>query len=484
MPKRKGDIVPVTPDPISTALDTFTTGLCSYLATLGLPTEDVLVPMPERGRVVGNLPHVVDRVPQELRAESMYVSKFAAACAAGLFDAALNYLWDETVANLRAKAARFDLQYFYDSAVQDSRRRGDFQSEDDLAKLADYDLVRGCYVTGIITEVGYKHLDYIRDMRNHVSAAHPNQNQLTGLQLISWLETCVVEVLSREPEGPVVEVRRLLHNLRHETLGPDDVPAIATAVLQLPEHLAQSLLRSVFGLYTDSSVAAQVRGNIHLIAPSIWQAATTAARYQAGVQYAVFSANGEIGRRDLARQFLEAVDGLSYLPGDTLAVEIDAALNDLGNAHYAYNNFYNEPPHARALAAFIPLSGDVPLAVEQRYVKTLTLCRVGNGYGVSWAALPTYEELVARFSDRHMAVFVVLVGRDGEIASRLQSTQCADACRQLAAGMLGRTANVLLKRGLEMVVEADGGNISVLRHQAKYKQAARDLNAQFGGNLL
>jgi len=33
-------------------------------------------------------------------------------------------------------------------------------------------------------------------MRNWASAAHPNQNQITGLQLIGWFETCTKEVIA------------------------------------------------------------------------------------------------------------------------------------------------------------------------------------------------------------------------------------------------------------------------------------------------
>lgn len=35
-----------------------------------------------------------------------------AAAAVGLFDASLNYLWDETVSELRRRVAGFDLSYF------------------------------------------------------------------------------------------------------------------------------------------------------------------------------------------------------------------------------------------------------------------------------------------------------------------------------------------------------------------------------------
>ncbi|NES06504.1 MAG: hypothetical protein F6K22_29025 [Okeania sp. SIO2F4] len=52
-------------------------------------------------------------------------------------------------------------------------------------------------------------IDYIRDMRNHASAAHPNHNEITGLQLASWLETCIQEVIGKEPEGAVIEVKKL-----------------------------------------------------------------------------------------------------------------------------------------------------------------------------------------------------------------------------------------------------------------------------------
>jgi hypothetical protein len=108
------------------------------------------------------------------------------ACGAGLFDAALNFLWNETIRNLREKVARFDLEYFLDSLVTDPKRRNGIRTADDLGKLEDWELIRGCLDAGLITEIGFKHLDYIRDMRNYASAAHPNQVQLTGFQLIAW----------------------------------------------------------------------------------------------------------------------------------------------------------------------------------------------------------------------------------------------------------------------------------------------------------
>jgi len=348
---------------VQTGVDTFSDGLRKYLNYLQLPVENVLVAQDERVIVINNLPQIVNRLSPQQREEAMYISKFIAACGAGLFDAALNFLWNETIINLRQKVVRFDLNYFLDSVVTDSKRRTDFRNEDDLPKLEDWELIKGCKDTGILTELGYKHLDYIRTMRNHASAAHPNHNDLDGLQLSSWLQTCIREVLAKEPEGPVIEVRKLLNNLRCNQLTMQDVPPIVANIQQLPVELVDSTLRAIFGMYTDSQLPANTRTNLTLVASAIWNCASQQAKYNAGLKYAVFSANAEIDRKNYARDFLTSVNGLSYLANDSKAIEMDQVLDALYSAHMGWNNFHNEPPHAKALMQYIPLTGDVPKEV-------------------------------------------------------------------------------------------------------------------------
>ena len=62
----------------------------------------------------------------------------------------------------------------------------------------------------MISDVGYQHLDYIKYMRNWASAAHPNQTEVTGLQLISWLETCIREIINLPVQQVTVETGRFL----------------------------------------------------------------------------------------------------------------------------------------------------------------------------------------------------------------------------------------------------------------------------------
>ncbi|WP_330959489.1 hypothetical protein [Photobacterium sp. 53610] len=300
-------------------VDQFSNGLTTFLGDLGLPINQVLVPVTERARVINNLPDVITLIENGQRENSIYLSKFIAACGAGLFDAALNFIWDETVVNLRNKVIRFDIQYFYDSVVTDESRRKKLNDENDLVKIEEWELVRGCHLTGILSDIGFKHLDYIRDMRNWASAAHPNQNELTGLQLITWLETCIKEVIGKEPEGVAIEIKRFLGNIRNNVLSSTDADHIIVALEHMPQDLGTSLLRTLFGMYTAPNASVQVKSNIRLICKKSWSIAQDSVRFECGLKYATYASNGEVLRKDAANDFLTIVGGLPYLPQDTIS---------------------------------------------------------------------------------------------------------------------------------------------------------------------
>jgi hypothetical protein len=178
------DIVPVPALTVQTTVDNFSRGLQKYLNELGLPSQGVLVEVEHRGRVIDNLPAIVGSLSGEQREAALYLSKMVAACGAGLFNAALNFLWDELISKLRTKVLQFDLEYFFDTAIKDPDERKKYSTEEDLHELDDWTLIKASHDCGVISEVGYRHLDYIRTMRNWASAAHPNQAQITGFQLL------------------------------------------------------------------------------------------------------------------------------------------------------------------------------------------------------------------------------------------------------------------------------------------------------------
>lgn len=454
---------------IDDGVDQFTDSLNSYLDYLGLPSNDILVPVNERRKVIQNLPHVIEHIPSELKNKAAYISKFIAAIGAGLFDAALNFIWDETINNLRDKVSRFDLEYFYNSVITDSDRRNKFQTAEDLIKLDDWELIRGCHLIGVLSDIGFKHMDYIRNMRNWASAAHPNPHKLTGLQLASWLETCIREVIAKDIFGPVIEIKKLLHNIRTTTLLQNDIGPIVQNIKLLPHDLAISLLRTLFGMYVDPNVSATVKNNIKLIAKAAWDNSPEETKHEIGLKFSVYAANADIQRRNAAYNFLELVDGLSYLPPDTLALELNEKINNLFNAHIGFNNFYNEPPHAKILVKYVPDTGKIPDAVRHNYVKTLIMCRIGNGYGISWEARPYYDRLIEKFQEEEITIVVQLIS-DSDFVSRLQFPECAKNYKEICQQLRDRTTNQRIISAIDKIIETDNKQIYKLNRTSEMRR--------------
>lgn len=463
----------VNSDVIENSVTQYENGLVTFLESLGLPKDNVLVSTAERKIALANFPNVIEKLEIDIRGQSIYLSKFVAALGAGLFDAALNFLWDETIKSLRVKVIQFDLDYFYSSTITDVDKRKRFSSEEHLTRLDDWELIRGCNVTGLLSDIGYKHLDYIRDMRNWASAAHPNQNQLTGLDLVTWLQTCIREVIAKEPVASAIEIKRLLHNIREQSLSKKDVKHVEEHMLLMPTDIAISFLRTIFGMYTDANVAVGVKNNIKLVANKAWNVSPEEIRYELGVKYRTFAANAEIQRRDSAREFLELVDGLSYLPSETFQLELEQAIQNLYTAHVGFNNFYNEPPHARILRKYIPETGKIPKESRFQYVKTLTMCTIGNGYGVSGMAYPNYLEMINLFQDTELLIFCYLPKKH-EIASRLQLNDCKSRFKKLASEFKIRTTNSRILTILELIERTKDNQLQNIATMSQFKSIFPD----------
>ncbi len=117
------EIVVADVSEVNTSLTVYENKMLGYMASLGLPVDNILVPISERKKMLKNFEDVVFELQAEDLGEARYISKFFTAATAGLFDAALNYLWDETVYQLRKRIANYDIEYFYDVAVSTEKRK-------------------------------------------------------------------------------------------------------------------------------------------------------------------------------------------------------------------------------------------------------------------------------------------------------------------------------------------------------------------------
>lgn len=409
---------------ITSTLQVHEQNMMNFLEYCGLPTESILVTVDERKKVFKNITDVLEIINLEKRLSATYLSKFISACGAGLFDAALNYMWDETIKQLRIRISHYDIQYFYDLAVTNTEKRKKLDSVDDLIKLDDSELIKGARDIDLINDMGYRHLDYIKYMRNWASAAHPNQVDLSGLQLISWLETCIKEVISLPDSNVTVEIGRLLKNIKTTSIDKAEAEQIGLFFIDLPKEKANALVSGFFGYYTRHDSTEQTRHNINLLLPLIWDLVDEDIKNDFGIKHAKFSATGDKEQAKLARDFLELVDGAKYLTEQVRVAELQIAIENLRTAHYSsIDNFYKEPPVARQLQRLIGTNGNVPRQVEHNYVTTVVDAFLTNGLGVCWDAEAIYVEMIKSFSQRQ-AIIALFTYRDDSIVSKLYYGKC------------------------------------------------------------
>lgn len=422
----------IVPEPTGVVDDLarFETTVRAELERGGLPSQDVFVDVQQRAAMVQNVSGVLSPLTPEVRARSYYISKMIAAAAVGLFDAALNYLWDELVNELRRRIAGFDLNYFFDIAAGSGDVRRSLKNEEDLKRINDQNLLEAAREIGLITDVGFQRLDHVRYMRNHASAAHPNQVTLTGLDLAQWLEVCIREVITTPPDTVTAHTGKLLANIKRDWLDDAAVRDAAVFFDQLPPDRAATLANGLFGLYTAPNCEPVVADNVRTLWPKLWPFVDEDTRHKYGVRHARARASADTDVATAARNLLDLVDGAAYLNADVRAAELSEALDALMTAHQGWDNFANEIPPARRLAALAGSKGDIPRPVRDQYIKTLVRTFLGNRSGVSWVAAGIYQELLQQL-DSEAAGRMLRSFMDPDVAIRLDSTVGRDRWARL-----------------------------------------------------
>lgn len=467
-------VEPVVVEPLqklTTNIATFHEPLATYLKSLNLPIEGVLSPIEERRTVIEGLGRALDLLEVGERQKSVYLSRFAVSICAGLFDGAINYLWNETISALRRMVDRVDLSYFYSVAGQINAYYSRLSTTEELADVSEHDLLEACRRMGLLTDVNHKRLEFINYMRNHASAAHPNNVEVSGFDILSWLTNCLKFAITAEPERSVITIKQLLGNIRTKAIPASDYPLIGKEIARLSPPQIDDFLSTIFGMYTDPRVLAQARDNILGIAPFAWRAASEDRKFEVGSRFGVFRKNGDTDRKTSAEAFLTIVDGLSYRDEDSLAADLLVRLQALKTAHFGDNNFYNEWPHAEMLERGLPASGEIPRSVRPMWVKVISLCFVGNGHGyregTDERAMPYYVKHIKKFGEAEIAEFLHLFG-DVEFNSALERKTPDRRLRHLAKGLRTQTSNVHQVRALDFVVDFPALKLDRLPQDERY----------------
>jgi len=386
--------------------------ITEFLDTIGLPSDNIIADNNERDIIGKNLPQYIYDLPEEIKRDARYLSKFVVGAGFGLFDYALNSVWNEVVLSLRQKAITYGLEIFFDKAIGGTLRSA-YKKEEDLAGLKDNVLLNTCKKLELISETTYKKLSHILDMRNDIGISHPTNYTINAFELLGWLQTCVQDVISDKPSAAAIQVKAFIDNLKEttDTLDNETVEKIKPQIQDLATHHCDSILRTIFGIYVSPDTDQILRKNISQISPIVWPCCSDEEKYRLGIILEGYNNNLHKKKYEHGEDFFNTVKGNNFRTKSERAVALNELANQLKDAHYGWDNFYHEVPLIERIMTFIEKSSDIPNEVSSKLIRYILICRIGKGIsynrGVSPNAKPYYDEFFTILSEEHIPTLII-----------------------------------------------------------------------------
>lgn len=458
-------------------LSTDTTKFEGYLDYLGLPTENIIAPLSERKIIETNLPAFIESLPPEVKKEARYLSKFVAGAAIGLFDASLNYVWNEVVINLREKVIVYGLDMFFDAAVGGNRREF-YNTEEDLPGIKDNTLVNTCRKLELISDIVFTKLNHILTMRNDIGASHPNSYSINAYELLGWLQTCVQDILNDKPSASAIQIKSFIENLKRS---PDvlDVTTITSMEKPLSELSLQNtdnLLNSIFGMYCTLSTGNIVKKNIALFAPYIWTKSSDDVKYKLGITIDGYKNNLHHDKHALGVEFFNFCDGNRYQSLDSRIISLDGHVDDLLQARYSWDNYYNEPPHMRKIISFLQTEADIPVERVNKIIKTVLICRVGKGIpyntGVSPSGCPLYDQFFGILGDQNI-INTIIAMHSNEVRVTLDNAHCQKHMIKVLTNLKANARSERIQEILDFLIQ-NGTILHKIHNDKRYRDLTKN----------
>ena len=381
----------------------------NYLENLSLPTDNIIATTEERDIIANNNPVFVHNLPDEVKQNARYLSKFIGATAIGLFDAALNYIWNEVVLALRQKAITYGIDLFFDAAVG-SPKREFFVSEDDLHSLRDAQLIDTCSKLELISRITSKKIKHILDMRNEIAASHPNAEAIGGYELLGWLDTCIKDIIRESCSESAIRVKAFIDQLKSYNDEIDEVTTnqLLNDIKKLSTPHIHNLAYTFFNWYTatDNNI---LKINITKFIPAVWAATMDPVRYNLGGRLDSFVTQLKTKEAENGNQFLVLVNGLRYKSITSRHAHLEYLSKELFCAHNGYDNFSTETIYMREILQYCHCASDIPESISYQLIHVIILCRLGRGFvsysdGIGSSAKNLYDEFLKKFDSRCVAI--------------------------------------------------------------------------------
>lgn len=368
-----------------------TTSLTQLTTAMGVP-RDLLPSDAMIARTWDQLPRLLSEIPPQYRSE--HHLRMCIAVANGLFDAAINYVWNCAILRLRDRIRAFGI-HLVSSFI------GKSFDEKTLLGLKDAELVDLCMRLNLISEDAFFFLDQCRDVRNNFSSAHPAMGDLDDLEVLSFLNRCTKHAMSDALDPRGLDLPALLNAVKGGRFTDEQKDEWVRRLRQTHDAQRGTAVATLHGIYCDPSSNEQDRLNALDICKELAAEFTPDTKSTLINRHSDYLAEGKEDRKQASRTFFQDLGLLGLLSDPERHTVFSKAVARLRSVHDGFDNFHNEPPFAEQLLTLSQQTA-VPATAQKEFVEVVVQCAIGRSSGVSWAAEPSYQQIVRNFSPQEV----------------------------------------------------------------------------------
>ena len=267
--------------------------IASLTSALGIPRE-VLAPDEEIAQAWVSLPRELRQITANVHGE--LIARMCVSVRAGLFDGAINYIWNATVLHLRQRMREFGLPVVSQILQQNFE-------EANLVDLQDSELIIFCLKLNLITESGFFFLNQCRETRNNFSAAHPSMGTINDREFITFLNRCVRYALSDESSPVGVDIRAFISAVKNDRFAENQLAAWIGRLNATHDSQRQLLFGMLHAIYCDPSSPEPSRLNCLDLCSAYQSGFTSATKSDLIDRHSEYLAKGDTPRHNASQQF-------------------------------------------------------------------------------------------------------------------------------------------------------------------------------------
>jgi hypothetical protein len=371
--------------------------------------RELLPPKEKIENVLLQLPVLLSNIREDLRDERL--AKMCIAIGVGLFDSAVNYVWNQTIIEIRKRIITFGLDVV-------KQLKSKEYTDEDIDNMQDSHLLDIAHELNLIDNEGYYFLNQCRDIRNNFSAAHPSIGEIDNYELVSYINRCIKYSLGRNIVTIGVDIKSLLSTMDTTEYDEDQIKFWHGKISTTHQAQKDVILTMLFGIYCDPSKKTITRSNALTLSIFCKKEITNKTLGDIINQYEEYLGKGDENRRKAAEYYVIHMGLMDSLRENTRHSIIFKLCKQMMAVHSNLNNFYNEPPFAEYLLV-VSSQSEIPDTVKYEFVTTVMSCAVGNEYGVSNGATGYYNQIIKNFSPKEVEIMLKIPDEETYLAYKV-----------------------------------------------------------------